>query len=518
MDALFGITVKRYSKNPALIVLNIIIEYGLIILTYLICGAIRLCIQGSADSVVREFHAFTIWRFVPAILVLGLVMIGTFMMLGDYNSLHFRNTRKILIETFTVSAIGGLGMATAVFMSNDEGFSRLLLLMLIAGWTLILFGKRLLLEQLANRIFAGRITATRIALVGTGRNARKYYEGLRVDTSTRWEFVGYLADHKSEAVENYLGNVSDLGSVLSSMQIDKLVIAEDEENAGRIKEILNICGMYGIEVDIIPIYADYIAEGQSVKKENGLHYIGANAGLTSDILGVNISVTDMDKTLAEIEDNLETWRGKYICVSNVHTTVMAHDDETYRAIQNGAIRALPDGGPLSSYSRSEGKTEAKRVTGPDLMREALKKSKDTGWRHFFYGSSEKTLELLKKKIEDTYPGAEIAGMISPPYRDITPSEDEAFVSEINASKPDFVWVGLGAPKQEIWMAAHKDKINALMVGVGAAFDYESGNLKRAPKWMQKCNLEWLYRFMQEPRRLFKRYFVTNIKFLWLTRR
>lgn len=238
----------------------------------------------------------------------------------------------------------------------------------------------------------------------------------------------------------------------------------------------------------------------------------------SNILGVNIAVTDMDKTIEDIQNNLRDWSGKYICVSNVHTTVMAYDDEEYRRIQNNAVMALPDGGPLSAYSRSEGKLEAQRVAGPDLMRELLARSKDHGWRHFFYGSTQETLDMLKAAIEQKYPGAVIAGMISPPYRALSEEEDEQYVNEINAANPDFVWVGLGAPKQEIWMAAHENIVNGLMLGVGAAFDYESGNLKRAPKWMQKCSLEWLYRLLQEPGRLFKRYLITNIKFLWLTRK
>jgi len=107
-------------------------------------------------------------------------------------------------------------------------------------------------------------------------------------------------------------------------------------------------------------------------------------------------------------------------------------------------------------------------------------------------------------------------MYSPPFRPLSPEEDEEVVRRINEAKPDFVWVGLGAPKQERWMAVHEDRVQALMVGVGAAFDYEAGNIRRAPMWMQRHNLEWLYRLMQDPKRLFKRYFVTNTKYLWWT--
>ncbi len=235
---------------------------------------------------------------------------------------------------------------------------------------------------------------------------------------------------------------------------------------------------------------------------------------TCNIMGVNIAVTDMDKTLRLVEDNCERWRGKYICVANVHTTVTAHDDPTYLQVQNGAVMALPDGGPLSRYSRRKGFADAARVTGPDLMRELLKESGTKHYRHYFYGSTQETLDILREKITEKYPGAVIAGMYSPPFRPLTADEDAKIVEKINAAKPDFVWVGLGAPKQERWMAAHENRVQALMLGVGAAFDYEAGNIRRAPVWMQRCNLEWLYRLMQDPKRLFKRYFVTNTKFLW----
>ena len=158
----------------------------------------------------------------------------------------------------------------------------------------------------------------------------------------------------------------------------------------------------------------------------------------------------------------------------------------------------------------------RRVTGPDYMRQMLSMGQQLHWRHFFYGSTPETLEKLRGVLTDKYPDLEIAGMISPPFRPLTPQEDAEMVEQINAARPDFVWVGLGAPKQEIWRADHQGRISGLMVGVGAAFDFEAGNISRAPQWMQKCNLEWLYRLMQDPKRLFKRYFYTNTKFIWNT--
>ena len=239
---------------------------------------------------------------------------------------------------------------------------------------------------------------------------------------------------------------------------------------------------------------------------------------TGKILGVNICITDMRNTIDTIAANIDAWRGKYICITNVHTTIMAHDDENYMKIQNGSILTLPDGAPLSAYLRKHGYEDARRVAGPDLMHEILKISAEHGWKHFFYGSTDETLELLNKAIQDKYPGVVVSGMVSPPFRTLTEEEDKEYIDMINAAKPDFVWVGLGAPKQEIWMAEHEDKIDAIMLGVGAAFNFEAGNVKRAPKWMQKLSLEWLFRLSQDPKRLFKRYLITNTKYMWLTRK
>lgn len=232
------------------------------------------------------------------------------------------------------------------------------------------------------------------------------------------------------------------------------------------------------------------------------------------ILGVEIAVIDMNKTVEYLTRNLQRLKGKYICVSNVHTTVSSYENRKYLAVQNGAELALPDGKPLSVVCRMRGMKEADRVTGPDLMAQIFCASRGKGYRHYFYGSTEETLNLLRQKLLQEYADMQIVGMYSPPFRRLEKEEDERIIKQINASNPDFVWVGLGAPKQENWMAEHKDRVDGLMIGVGAGFDYHAGNIKRAPEWMQKCSLEWLYRLLQDPRRLFKRYLKTNIKFIW----
>jgi N-acetylglucosaminyldiphosphoundecaprenol N-acetyl-beta-D-mannosaminyltransferase len=235
---------------------------------------------------------------------------------------------------------------------------------------------------------------------------------------------------------------------------------------------------------------------------------------TCRIMGVDIAAIDMEWLLNYINSNIKKLSGDYMCVSNVHTTVTAYEDSEYRKIQNGGIMAIPDGGPLSSVGRKRGYENMQRTTGPSFMEEIFKISVEKGYRHYFYGSTEETLTKLRQMLENDYPKLQIAGMYSPPFKPMTDKEDDAIIEQINEAKADFVWIGLGAPKQERWMANHQGKINGFMVGVGAGFDYFAGNIDRAPEWMQKSNLEWLFRLMQDPKRLFKRYFYTNTKFIW----
>lgn len=232
------------------------------------------------------------------------------------------------------------------------------------------------------------------------------------------------------------------------------------------------------------------------------------------ILKTNINVTDMDKTIAYITENLSELKGNYICVSNVHTTVMAFRDEEYRKVQNSGAMALPDGQPLSIVSRKRGYSEAKRVPGPDLMPAMLELSVKTGYTHYLYGSTEETLAKLKETMLQRFPGLQIVGSYAPPFRPLSEEEDQEIIDKINQSGADFIWVALGAPKQEKWMYEHKGKVNGLMLGVGAAFDFLAGTTKRAPMWMQRLCLEWVYRILQNPKRMLPRYLNTNFAFLY----
>lgn len=232
------------------------------------------------------------------------------------------------------------------------------------------------------------------------------------------------------------------------------------------------------------------------------------------IMGVNIAAINMEWLLDYTKRNIKLLSGDYMCVSNVHTTVTAYENESYRDVQNGGIMAIPDGGPLSTVGNKRGYTQMQRTTGPSYMEEIMKISVENGYKHYFYGSTQETLDKLKVVLEKEYPGIQIVGTYSPPFRPISEEEDATIIDKINKANPDFLWIGLGAPKQENWMASHQWKVKGFMVGVGAGFDYVAGNIERAPEWMQKNNLEWLYRLKQEPIRLFKRYWHTNTRFIW----
>lgn len=235
---------------------------------------------------------------------------------------------------------------------------------------------------------------------------------------------------------------------------------------------------------------------------------------TCNILGVEIAAVNMEWLLHFTDAHIQELSGDYMCVSNVHTTVTSYENETYRAIQNGGIMAIPDGGPLALVGQRRGYPHMSRIAGPSYLEEILKRSVQKGWRHYLYGSTEETLKSVRAALEHDYPGIQIAGMCAPPFRPLSKEEDNEIVCRINQVRPDFIWVGLGAPKQENWMADHQGRLHGFMVGVGAAFDYLAGNIKRAPEWMQKNNLEWFYRLLQDPKRLFDRYLHTNTSFLW----
>jgi len=235
---------------------------------------------------------------------------------------------------------------------------------------------------------------------------------------------------------------------------------------------------------------------------------------TVNVLGVAVSAVNPGLAVAEIRRWITENEHRYVCVSGVHGVMECHRDPILKAIHNKAGLVLPDGMPLAWWVRGAGHPEADRVCGPEfmpLMFETLR-----GRRHFFFGSTKKTLRDLILRVREQYPDAEIVGSISPPFRQVTDQEDAEIVRAINDSKADIVWVGLSTPKQERWMASHCGRLTApALIGVGAAFDMQAGHISRAPKFIRRTGFEWAYRLMLEPRRLWRRYLVNNPAFVLL---
>lgn len=236
-----------------------------------------------------------------------------------------------------------------------------------------------------------------------------------------------------------------------------------------------------------------------------------------NILGVGIHAVNLDDVVDRIERFVAERGTHYVCVSNVFSIMMSQRDTEFRRITNEADLAVPDGMPLAWLVGWHGHDQRDRVYGPDLMLACCERSIETGTSHFFYGGARGVPQLLAQKLTERFPGLKVAGCYSPPFRPLTPAEDAEVVRMINDSGADVVWVGLGAPKQERWMAQHAGRIKApVMVGVGAAFPFHTGTVKQAPKWMQKSGLEWLFRLCVEPRRLWRRYLLNNPLFILLT--
>lgn len=240
---------------------------------------------------------------------------------------------------------------------------------------------------------------------------------------------------------------------------------------------------------------------------------GLTVRQTALVLGTLIDVLDWPELLRRLALWAHRKESRYVCICNAHSVVTARSDTGFAAALANADMATADGAPVAWMLRRQGHRAQERISGPDVMWRYCEAAAQRDEPVYLYGSTAQTLTLLQARLRQSFPGLRVAGAESPPFRPLTPEEDEAVVHRINASGAALVWVSLGCPKQELWMAAHRGRIAAVMIGVGAAFDFHAGRLTRAPLWMQRCGLEWLHRLASEPRRLWRRYLVTNTLFV-----
>jgi len=237
----------------------------------------------------------------------------------------------------------------------------------------------------------------------------------------------------------------------------------------------------------------------------------------------SIRVLDMRVDMVQIPDVLramEEWivnqeYGKYIVIANADSAMRSRKNDDFRKAVACSDFSVPDGMPLVWLGKMQGHKLKRRVYGPDLMQEFCKLAVSKGYSNYFYGGAVGVPQRLKDALVQKFPELKVVGIYSPPFRDLTDSEDEQIVAMINRANPDVLWIGLGCPKQEIWMYQHRDRLKVpVIVGVGAAFDFHSGTKKQAPRWMREHGLEWLFRLVAEPRRLWKRYIVDGAVFVY----
>ncbi|TCC23715.1 WecB/TagA/CpsF family glycosyltransferase [Kribbella speibonae] len=233
-----------------------------------------------------------------------------------------------------------------------------------------------------------------------------------------------------------------------------------------------------------------------------------------DVLGIHVSVTNLDHTVGTFAGWIERGARQLVCVTDMNALLHARADARLTEVYNTSGLTVPDGMPLVWAGQRAGFEEMDRVAGPDLLERVLAEAAERGWTQYFYGGAEGVADELRERFQERHPALKVVGVECPPYRALTDAEDAETVARMNEARPDIVWVGLGAPKQERWMADHRDRLNAtILIGVGAAFDFHTGRLDRAPYWMQRAGLEWSYRLYKEPRRLWKRYVLGIPRFL-----
>jgi len=233
------------------------------------------------------------------------------------------------------------------------------------------------------------------------------------------------------------------------------------------------------------------------------------------VISMDVDVTNLSNALANVEELANQNIGSYVCVSNVHMCMEVFDSADFESVVNNADLVIPDGRPLSWAQKLLGHKNAEQVRGQDIMNAICEQSGTKKLNIGLYGgSSDELLKQVITELKTSYPDINITFSYSPPFRPLTDEEDSDIVKQINDADVNVLFVGIGCPKQERWMAEHKEQLNCVMLGVGAAYDFIAGSKKHAPRWMQRVGLEWLFRLLSEPKRLWKRYLQQNPRFIY----
>lgn len=236
---------------------------------------------------------------------------------------------------------------------------------------------------------------------------------------------------------------------------------------------------------------------------------------SAQVLDIDVAALRMEEAISMIQDELWMHRKGYICMAAVHGIMAAHRDPQVAAFFAQSRITLPDGAPTVWVGRWQGHKQMQRIAGPDLMLEIFRRKEFSRYTHFLYGGEPGVADLLRERLMFRYPWARVVGTYTPPFRDLDADEEQAFIARVRKLRPDIIWVGISSPRQERFMHRYLPALETtLMFGVGAAFDFHTGRLKDSPQWVKTVGMQWFHRFLQQPRRLWKRYLRNNPAFLW----
>lgn len=456
----------------------------------------------------------------------------------------------IFVETGHNQIILLAGMALFLMATqSSQRVSRLAVLYMFLGNVVFVYILRMIYWAIRKHRRQHTVTGRRLLVVTDAAHLRQVIGTLRATLSVEDDIYGYCLIDEGQAAgkrerfhdapndgdtargtsaETY---AADVGSVQDNLEFcgyipgslrpagpdtyTEAFIYLPGHRFNEVGGLVDIFNRNGVNVSYsLSVGGNDLAEQMLTKRGSYETILYSSMAERCEVLNVPYAITNLDSAVNYVKTHVQALSGQYLCFSNVHTTVMAKENKHFLKIMRGAAVVFPDGAPVAKQIKKYGYEEAGRVPGPDFMGEMFRATMDGKVSHFFYGSTQKTLDLLRENLEKNYPGIDIRGMYSPPFRALTPEEDRDIIDMINASGADIIWIGLGAPKQERWMAAHKGMLKGVCAGVGAGFNFHAGNIRRAPYWVQKIGMEWLYRLIQDPRRLFSRYLVTNSKYIW----
>lgn len=463
------------EKRKTLKYCNVLSDVFLLFLAFLLAGWLRKwSLWGDT------FFLADIQTFQPLGLLYAVTMTACYALQGSYQSLHIRNIQREILKISLINILGLLLTAAVLFVFQLSQFSRLWLLYFYVISTFVIVLKRVIVDNAVTAYEVKHHYIPNAILIGSGKLAVRFYYTVMSNDSTSMHYVGNIADIPNEAIPRYCGTIQELPKIISTYYVDVIVIAEDNQRVDNLERILAIATNHKIRVCMVPVYTDLISSKESIQNVSGLHMIDLQLLDTCEVMGLSVAATNFPKTIDMIKERLDNWRGRYICIAGVEDAVIGYENDKMSEIQNRAVMTLPVGSTLLAHNRKEGFASAEEVSGADLMEAILSQSKENGWRHYFLGDDFQVLCKLQNFVQEKYEGVTVVGSYALPKDQLSVMDDQIVTEAIANRGADFVWVDLPSPQQECWMAAHENRIPALMIGVGRTFETLLG-IDNSPK-------------------------------------